>query len=105
MQGASLASFSIELVSPDLFCVLRAPRQTGMLRREVTPGAVLLHPKAFALCSRQVGHSRNGQMIGLSDETGLFSRQRNQSKQERHVRALTGQVWGPQTTSSWFAQS
>lgn len=35
---------------------------------------------------------------GLSDKTGFLSRQRDQSRKERHMRALTGQVWGPRTT-------
>lgn len=66
-------------------------RDTGVAAGRA--GLPALH-EAFPPCSRGVGHSKDGQKVECRPRQDS-SPGRNQSKKERYIRALMGQVQGP----------
>lgn len=109
VQGAGLAPCSIERMSPGLVVLCRWGSKRGMLRQSGIQEGGPSWGRSYCIFPKTSSPHAGGRTQqewagdGLSDHTGFFSRQRNQSKKERHLRALTGQVW-PQHHRSWFAR-
>ena len=104
VQGASLASCSMELVSPDSLAPSPLGSERGALRRSSSQeGRSSCTPRGLPSLLQGHGAQQGWREDGAPDKTGFFPRQ--ESKQEGEVhKSPDGAGAGPRTSSVCSAQ-